>query len=120
MGNISKLHVWQKSIGLVVEIYKITDKFPSSEKFGLVSQMRRAAVSIPSNIAEGYERKTPKDKANFFTQAQSSGGELSTQLLISYKLAYIAKSELKILINKIAEIKKMLTGLRNKILQASS
>ncbi|MCF7845616.1 MAG: four helix bundle protein [Candidatus Peribacteraceae bacterium] len=114
MSNFEKLLVWQKSMDLVMEIYRATEKFPVSEKFGLTSQMRRAAVSIPSNIAEGCDRITKKDFSNFLVIAKSSAGELETQILIATNLKYLVhpkKDEL---------IKRMLTGLRKKVLETSS
>lgn len=86
MQSYKDLIVWQKSIELVVEIYKLTESFPGEEKFGLVSQMRRSAVSIASNIAEGYGRKNKKENAHFVNIAYASGLELETQIIISKKL----------------------------------
>lgn len=80
------LIVWQKAMDLVVEIYTITEQFPRSEMYGLTSQMRRSAVSIPSNIAEGRMRKTKADYTNFLMYSYSSGAELETQLLIAKRL----------------------------------
>ena len=78
--------VWQKSIDLVIEVYKTTNGYPKSELFGLVSQMRRALISIPSNIAEGKGRGTKKDYRCFLIKAFSSGSELETQIIISKKI----------------------------------
>lgn len=88
MQTYKDLLVWQKSIDLVIEIYTVTSSFPSEEKFGLVSQMRRAAVSIPSNIAEGYARKNRKENAQFVNIAFGSGTELETQIIIAQRLAF--------------------------------
>ncbi|MFA6458374.1 MAG: four helix bundle protein [Patescibacteria group bacterium] len=115
-SNFQKLLVWQKSMTLVAEIYKATETFPANEKFGLTSQMRRAAVSIPSNIVEGYERETKKDFANFLIIAKGSAGELETQILIALLLEYLPKEKSEVINLKIVEIKKMLTALRKKIL----
>ena len=82
------LIVWQKSVELVVAIYKLTEKFPSVEVYGLTSQMRRAVISIPSNIAEGRKRGTRKDFRPFLVVAYSSGAELETQLEIAKKLPF--------------------------------
>jgi len=84
-----KLVVWRKSIELVVKIYKFTKKFPDSEKFGLVQQMRRASISIPSNIAEGAARKGRKEFIYFLYSSLGSLSELETQILIGYKLGYV-------------------------------
>jgi len=101
---------------LVTEVYKVTESFPEKEKFGLISQMRRAAVSIPSNIAEGCERGTNKDFASFLIFARSSAAELETQVLISLQLKFLKQQIVEDLLNKIIEIKKMLFVLRKKIL----
>ena len=82
------LIVWQKSIELVCEIYKLTDHYPRTELYGLTSQMRRAAVSIPSNIAEGRKRGTRRDFCRFLYIAISSASELDTQIIIAKKLSY--------------------------------
>jgi len=86
-NNYKDLIVWQKSVELVAEIYHFTETFPSTEKFGLVSQMRRSAISIPSNIAEGSKRGTKKDFCQFLVIAFGSGAELETQIEISKRLA---------------------------------
>lgn len=82
MSDFTRLTVWQKSHHLAQQIYKLTSKLPREEVFGLSSQMRRAAVSIGSNIAEGESRYTNKDKLNFFVQSRSSAAELQSQLLL--------------------------------------
>lgn len=81
------LKVWQRAIELVVAVYELTDQFPKEEQYGLVSQMRRAAVSIASNIAEGRYRHTQADFAHFLTMAFGSGGELETQIEVSKRLS---------------------------------
>ncbi len=110
MGNIqhfTDLVVWQKSHQLVLEIYKITQNYPAEEKFGLVSQMRRAAYSIPANIAEGFKRMSAKDKIRFYNIAQASLSELSYFLILSKDLKYCIKS----FSNQIEDINKLLAGL---------
>ena len=82
------LIVWQKSIELVVVVYKLTEKYPQSELYGLTSQTRKSAVSIPSNIAEGSRRKSKKDTNHFLTMAFASGAELETQIEIAKKLPF--------------------------------
>ncbi len=84
-----KLDVWRKSMDFVKEIYLITDKFPSSELYGLTSQMRRAAVSVPSNIAEGAARKGTKEYKQFLNIAQGSASELDTQIELALLLGFI-------------------------------
>ena len=90
--SYKELIVWQKSIKLVKEIFILTDKFPKSELYGLVSQMRRAAVAIPSNIAEGYGRKSSKEYAQFYSIAYGSALELETQLILSKRLGFCSKN----------------------------
>ncbi|MBI2670264.1 MAG: four helix bundle protein [Candidatus Yanofskybacteria bacterium] len=86
MHSYRDLVVWQRSIELVIEIYTLTDRFPKEEIYGLISQLRRAAVSIPSNIAEGRYRGTRKDFRQFLLNAYGSGAEVETQLVIANKL----------------------------------
>jgi len=86
------LLVWQKGIQLAKEIYRITQTFPSAEKFGLVSQMRRAAVSIPSNIAEGQARHTTKEFVQFVSHAEGSLAEMDTQLILALELGYCSEA----------------------------
>jgi four helix bundle protein len=87
-GNYKDLLVWQKGIALVKLIYQITQTFPAEEKFGLVSQMRRAAVSIPSNIAEGQARHSTGEFVQFLSHAEGSVAELETQLIIAVELGF--------------------------------
>jgi four helix bundle protein len=84
-----KLDVWNKSIELVIAVYKATERFPKDERFGLTSQIRRAAVSIPANIAEGAARDSQKEFAHFLSNAQGSATELETEWLIAHKLGYL-------------------------------
>jgi four helix bundle protein len=104
------LIMWKKSIQLVTHIYKITNTFPKHELFGLVSQIRRAAVSIPSNIAEGSNRRYQKEYSQFLNIAFGSCSELETQLEISYNLSYISQDILKGTLNTLNEIEKMLNA----------
>ena len=104
------LEAWKKSIEFVSKIYKITQTFPVDEKFGLSSQMRRAAVSIPSNIAEGCARNSDKDSIRFFDIAYGSLAELETQLIISEQLGYI--TNLDNLFEDINDLFKLLSGLK--------
>jgi four helix bundle protein len=105
------LIVWQKSIVLVTEIYKVTRLFPKDELFGLVSQLRRAAVSIPSNIAEGHGRLTNSDRKHFVAQARGSLLELETQILIAHKLGYVSLNESEILEAIASEVGRIINGL---------
>ncbi|MFK7804495.1 MAG: four helix bundle protein [Anaerolineae bacterium] len=101
------LIVWQKSIDLVEEIYKLTKSFPKEEIYGLTSQLRRSAVSVPSNIAEGQERRAPKDFKRFLHIALGSLAEAHTQLIIATRLNYLNQAELSKLENEIGQIQRM-------------
>jgi len=89
VNSYKDLIVWRKAMDLVVEVYKITEGFPKTEIYGIISQMRRCSVSIPSNIAEGRRRSSEKDFKNFLIIAYSSGAELETQIEISKRLSFI-------------------------------
>ena len=103
------LEVWKKSHRLVLKIYNLTRGFPKEEKFGLVSQMRRAAVSIPANLAEGFKKRTQKDKSNFYNIAQGSLEEIRYYLILAKDLNYIIDNGE--FIDSADEIGKMLYGL---------
>jgi four helix bundle protein len=107
MHNLKELKIWNKAIDLSVEVYKATAKFPSDERFGLISQSRRAAVSVPSNIAEGAGRNSPKEFSNFLGIANGSSYELQTQLIISNKLNLLNDELLDSLLKQIDELQKM-------------
>ncbi len=111
MKDYRDLIVWQKGIALTVEIYKIVKLLPKDETYGLSSQMRRAAVSIPSNIAEGYARKSTKEYINFLSIAQGSRAELQTQLYICEKLEYINCKQMNLAQTLVDEVGRMLTSL---------
>ncbi len=111
LKNFKELKVWQKSYELCIEVYKITKNFPNEEKFGLTSQMRRAVVSVPSNIAEGYGRKTIPDYVRCLYIAYGSTCELETQILLSGDLNYLNNDGQVILLDKIKEVERMLMAL---------
>ena len=111
MKTHKDLNVWKRAIAFVTYIYKTTEKFPKSELYGLSSQLRRAAVSIPSNIAEGAARNHDKEFLQFLYIALSSSVEVETQLIISHNLGFITKSELEELIEELDTIGKMIQGL---------
>ena len=115
MHNFKELNIWKKSIDLSVEVYELTKSFPDSEKFGLVSQLRRCVVSIPSNIAEGSSRSSDKDFARFLQIALGSAFELETQILISEKVLKFDKVKIAELTTKILEIQKMINGFKKSI-----
>jgi len=111
LKNYRELIVWQKSYQLCLEIYRITRSFPKEEKYGLISQIRRAAVSVPSNIAEGYGRKTTPDYVRSLYVAYGSNCELETQILLSKDLGYINNEEAKKIQENIGEVERMLKAL---------
>lgn len=111
------LLVWQKGILLAKEVYSITARFPSEEKFGLVSQMRRAAVSVSSNIAEGQARHTTGEFVMFISHAEGSLAELDTQLVLAVELGFIYREVAKASASLIEELRRMLNSLRRKLLK---
>ncbi len=115
MENFKKLNVWLKAHKLVLEVYKDTEQFPKAEIFSLISQMRRAAISVAANIAEGSKRKSMKDRKHFLMIAETSLEELKYYFLLSYELHYIDKETGEILIEKAREIGRMLNGLSKSI-----
>ncbi|MFA6259534.1 MAG: four helix bundle protein [Candidatus Peribacteraceae bacterium] len=106
--DYKKLVFWQKSVKLAKAIYQFTKSFPDDEKFGLTSQMRRAAVSVPSNIAEGSQRTTEKEFLNFLLIAKGSLAELETQRILACELGYASKKDATLLGAQIDEIGRML------------
>lgn len=115
-GNYKNLIVWQKSIVLVKRIYQVTGSFPAEEKFELVSQMRRAAVSVPSNIAEGQARRTTADYIRFVCIAEGSLAELETQLIIAIELNFCIKAAMENCFVLMLEIRKVLNALRRSLM----
>lgn len=110
-----ELIVWQKAFRLSIDIYRATESFPQGEKFGLQSQIRRAAVSIPSNIAEGSKRGTDKDYASFLRIAHGSAAEVETQLLIAKELGYIPEKQFTPLHVELDEVMKILGSMIQKM-----
>ena len=115
INSYKDLIVWQKSIELVVAIYELTEKYPKTEIFGLISQMRRAAVSISSNIAEGKNRGTKKDYCCFVVRAFASGSELETQIIISKRLLFGKDFDYNKVDGLLSEVMKMLNSLIKKL-----
>jgi len=109
------LIVWQKGMDLVVEIYRLVKKLPKEELYSLSDQMRRAAVSIPSNIAEGRNRSSSKDFLRFLYMAKGSLAEIETQMFIGVKLGYLEESDITTALNLCAEIGKMLNSMIAKL-----
>jgi len=110
--GFEKLLVWQKAKDLAVDLYRETQTFPTEEKFGLTSQIRRAGISVPSNLAEGSARKSNKDKAHFTTMSFGSLTETLNHLLIAKDLSFLEESSYLSLRVKIEEVGRMLTALR--------
>jgi four helix bundle protein len=109
------LLVWQKGILLVTKIYRLTQSFHDAEKFGLISQMRRAAVSIPSNIAEGQGRHTRKEFVQFISHSEGSVAELETQVILGVELGYCCAAETQEITNLTTELSKMLDSPRRRL-----
>ncbi|MGK0388508.1 MAG: four helix bundle protein [Maribacter sp.] len=112
MHNFKDLKVWQKARILVTNIYSLTKAFPKEEMFGLTNQMRRAAVSIPSNIAEGCGRGTNRQLAQYLDIAQGSSTELETQTILAFDLGFISENQKEEHCQKINEVQKMIRGFK--------
>jgi four helix bundle protein len=110
--SFTDLNAWKHGHKLVLKIYEITEQFPQKEVFGLTSQMRRAAVSITSNIAEGFSRNTSKDKVQFYSIAQGSLTELQNQLLIARDIGYIKEEGFQDIANHTVTVSKLISGLK--------
>jgi len=117
MGRSSylDLQVWQKAMDLVIDCYQLTENFPKSENYGLSSQLQRAAVSIPANIAEGQARQHSKEFLQHLSITYGSLAELETHIQIAQRLGYIEKEQLVQLLEKTGEIGRMINGLRRSI-----
>ena len=113
MQGHKDLIAWQKGMDLVTDIYRVTRNFPKDERFGLISQLRRAAVSVPSNLAEGYARNSRNELHHFVGQARGSLSEVETQLELSRRLGYLQADIASTLLEKVAEVARILTGLRS-------
>ena len=113
--NFRELDIWKKGIELVKKVYKITEKFPHHELYGLTSQMRRCAVSVPSNVAEGFRRRHPKEFKQFLNIALGSLAELETQLVITKELGYVGNEDEKNLLELIDHLNRMITNLLKKL-----
>jgi four helix bundle protein len=115
MQQFRELKVWQKSHALVLSLYRLTKSFPSDERFGLTSQIRRAAVSVPTNIAEGTKRRGKQDYARFLNIAEGSLSETEYLVTLSCDLGYLQRQETEKRISEISEIARMLYALRCKV-----
>jgi four helix bundle protein len=115
MRDFRKLNIWNSGVDLVKQIYNLTRDFPSSELYGLTNQMRRASVSLPSNIAEGSSRKSNADFARFLEITLGSSFELETQLILSKELEYLKQEDFEKIIVKIQSFQKQLNSLLTKV-----
>ena len=115
MHRYKELSVWQKAMELVVEIYKITEKFPLKERYGLISQMNRCAISIPSTIAEGAGRNTSKDFDHFLAISLGSSFELHTQLVLSNRLGYVPMEVVEKIELELSHIQNMVVKLKKSL-----
>ena len=113
------LEAWSKALEFVIEIYKRTEVFPKEERYGLTSQIRRAAVSVPANIAEGAGRYSAREFAHFLSNAQGSASELETELIISHRLGYIDETTFSRLIEQLERIGRLITGLSKHVGKSS-
>jgi four helix bundle protein len=113
--RLQDLQIWKRSMSLVKEIYLITQDLPSEEKFGLISQIRRCAVSIPSNIAEGAGRNNVNEFIQFLGIASGSAYELETQLILLFELNFKTEKEISALLNELSEIQKMIYSFKTKL-----
>lgn len=113
--NFKELKIWRDSMGITKEIYQVTSNFPKHEQYGLIQQMRKAAVSIPSNIAEGCGRGSDPQLAHFLDIAQGSAFELETQLYLANELNFLSKDEMNTLATKLTTLQKMIDGFKGKI-----
>ena len=117
--HYKELLIWQKGMALAKLVYKLSLQFPADERYGLTSQVRRAAVSVPSNIAEGQARHTTKEFLLFLSHAQGSLGELETQLLLSLELGYARQEAVNPGLQEIEELQKMIVSLKRKLSESS-
>ncbi len=113
--SFKDLRVWQMSIKLVEETYAYTNQYPKEEIYGLSAQMRRAAVSVSSNIAEGFKRRSPKEFRHFLNISLGSLAEIETQIIISIRLGYIRKQAEEMLLEKTDHIGRMITNLYKRL-----
>lgn len=123
INNHKDLEVWKRSMCLVTDVYGLTKSFPKEELYSLTNQIRRSAISIPSNIAEGRSKRTTRDFMRFINIACGSAAELETQLMIGKNLGYVAAEKLEPFLDELGQIARMLNGLFSgleKKLKASS
>lgn len=115
MQRFTELKVWQRGHSLVLSVYRMTTGFPINERYGIISQLRRAALSVPTNIAEGSKRLTPQEYARFLNIAEGSLAETEYLIMVSRDLAYITTAMAMKAFAEISELSRMLHGLRKKV-----
>ena len=115
MQHFANLNVWKRSHALVLDLYRLSAGFPADERFGLTSQIRRAAASVPTNIAEGSKRKSQRDYAHFLNLAEASLAETDYLILLSRDLTYLTTDQAEPLQQEVSEISRMLYALREKV-----
>lgn len=115
MNRFKNLQIWKRAVSLATEVYRLTQKFPDEEKYGLTSQLRRCVVSVGSNIAEGAGRNTDKDFKRFLSIAYGSSYELETQIIIAANLEFVEKSKYEKLCGEIDELQKMIYSFSKKL-----
>jgi four helix bundle protein len=120
MQRFTDLKVWKRSHALVLELHKLSSKFPGDERFGLTSQLRRAAASVPTNIAEGSKRRSDQDYARFLNVAEGSLAETEYLMILSRDLGYLTTEVLREPLEEISHIARMLNALREKVEQAAA
>lgn len=118
-GSYRDLRVWQQAMELAVQVYRLTEKFPKHELYGLTGQIRRAAISIPSNIAEGKGRRTDRDFSSFLFRARGSLLELETQVQLARRLEYFSEQDAAALLKNTAAVGSALTGLINSLRESA-
>jgi four helix bundle protein len=120
MQRFTELKVWRRSHELTLEVYRVTAAFPSAERFGLVSQLRRAAASVPTNIAEGSKREGRQEYARFLNIAEGSLAETEYLVMLSRDLRFLAVDRAEALLNEMTEIARMLHALRTKVVELAA
>ncbi len=115
MQRFTELKVWQRGHSLVLEIYKLSAGFPQDEKFGLTSQLRRAALSVPTNVAEGSKRRSNQEYARFLNVAEASLAETEYLLMVGRDLGYIDREKTEAILQELTEVARMLSSLRAKV-----
>jgi four helix bundle protein len=115
-----KLDLWKRSVDFVVAIYRLTEQFPKEEKFGLTSQLRRAAVSVAANVAEGAAKTSTKDFRRYLSNSQGSTSEIETELLIALRLNYLDEADFQLLSKDLDDVGRMITGLSRSLQRQES